>query len=93
MDVPVGQGDPTSDRRNPDAASFMNVSPDNMFYMLNFAKLREIAKYDDGRETNLSGRETDGLYDPTPEIRKVGGGLVYAGNVAEQLTGSGLFQS
>jgi len=71
----------------------MNVSPDNMFYMLNFAKLREIAKYDDGSETNLSGHEADGLYDPTPEIRKVGGGLEYAGNVAEQLAGSGLFQS
>jgi hypothetical protein len=32
------------------------------------------AKYDDGRETNLSGREADGLYDPLSEIRKLGGG-------------------
>ena len=71
----------------------MNVAPDNMFYMLNFAKLREIAKYADGRETKLSGREADGLYGPTPEIRKVGGRLVYAGNVAEQLAESGRFKT
>jgi len=88
-DAPRAQADPRYSKRNPDAASFMDVSPDNMFYMLNLAKLREKAKYEDGRETNLSGREADGLYDPLPEVRKLGGGPVYVGTVAEQLAGSG----
>ncbi len=82
-------GDPSYGARNPDAVSFMNVSPedDTMFYMLNLMKYREKAEYDDGRETTLTGQEAAGLYDPLPEVRKVGGGIVYAGSVDEQLAG------
>ena len=89
VDAPDGHGDPSYGKRNPDAASFMNVSQDDMFYMLNFVKFREKAKYEDGRETSLSGREADELYDAAPEILKLGGGPVYAGIVSEQLAGSG----
>jgi arylsulfatase A-like enzyme/uncharacterized protein (DUF1330 family) len=87
--APDGRAGPSYGQQNPDAASFMIVSPDRMFYMLNVAKIRETAVYEDGRETQLSGREADLLYDPMPEVQRVGGGMVYAGNIAEQLAGSG----
>ena len=80
-------GDPSYGKQNPDAASFMNVPPedDTMLYILNLQKFRENAQYDDGRETELTGQDADELYDPLPEIAKVGGGLVYVGTVKEQL--------
>ncbi len=82
-------GGPSFGTRNPDSARFMNVPPedDNMFYMLNVNKYREKAKYDDGRKTELSGREAGQLYNPMPDIAKAGGALVYAGTVVEQLVG------
>ena len=84
-------GGPSYGTRNPDSERFMNVSPedDNMFYMLNVNKYREKAEYDDGRETGLSGREAGQLYNPMPDVARAGGGLVYAGNVIEQLAGKG----
>jgi uncharacterized protein (DUF1330 family) len=82
-------GDPSYGKSNPDAGSFMNVSPedDTMLYILNLQKYRENAEYDDGRETELTGQDADELYDPMPEIHKVGGGLVYHGVVKAQIAG------
>jgi len=87
--APSPGGDPSFGTLNPNAASFMNVPPDqdNMFYMLNLMKYQDKAKYADGRETNLTGEEADRLYNPLPEVEKVGGGLVYAGGVEAQLVG------
>ncbi len=87
--APSPGGDPGFGTLNPNAASFMNVPPeqDNMFYMLNLMKYRDKAKYADGRETNVTGEEADRLYNPLPEVEKVGGGLVYAGGVGAQLVG------
>ena len=75
--------------RNPNAASFMLVPPeqDNMFYMLNLMTFREKAEYADERETDLTGEEAGRLYNPMPEVQKVGGGIVYAGSVESQLAG------
>jgi len=82
-------GDPSYGTENPDAGSFLNVSPedDTMIYILNLQKYRENAEYDDGRETELTGQDADKLYDPMPEIHKVGGGLVYHGVVKAQIAG------
>lgn len=82
-------GDPSYGQHNPDAASFMMRSPedDTMLYILNLQKFRENAEYDDGRETELTGTDADELYDPMPEIHKVGGGLVYHGVVKAQIAG------
>ena len=87
--APRGPGNPGFGTRNPDAASFMMVPPeeDGMFYMLNLIKYRDRAEYADGRETDLSGREADRLYNPMPLIQRMGGGLVYAGAVDAQLAG------
>ncbi len=84
-------GDLSYGKSNPDAGSFINVSPedDTMLYILNLMKFREKAEYDDSRETELTGRESDQLYDPMPAITKVGGGLVYAGEVKEQMVNPG----
>jgi len=60
-----------------------------MFYMLNVNSFREKAHYDDGRETELSGREAHQLYNPLPDVAKAGGGILYAGEVIEQLAGTG----
>jgi hypothetical protein len=67
----------------------MMVPPeqDNMFYMLNLVNYRERAEYADGRETDLTGEQANGLYNPLPELRKVGGEIVYAGSVESQLAG------
>ena len=62
---------------------------DKMFYMFNMAKIRDKAKYADGRETNLTGDQADRLYNPLPEVLEVGGGMVYAGGVEAQLAGKG----
>ena len=81
--------DPSYGKSNPDAARFMNVSPENdkMLYILNLQKYRENAEYDDSRETELTGRDADQRYNPMPEIHKVGGGLVYHGVVEAQIAG------
>ncbi len=81
--------DPSFGTLNPNAASFMIVPPDQdgMLYILNLMKYRDKAEYPDGRETNLTGEEADRLYNPLPEVEKVGGGLVYAGSVEAQLVG------
>ena len=82
-------GSPSYGTSNPDSASFMAVAPENdkMFYMLNLMKYRDKADYGDGPENGLSGREAGQRYNPQPEIQKVGGYLVYAGDVEVQLEG------
>ena len=85
--APAGPGDPSYGKYDPDGASFMMRSPedDTMLYVLNLMKFSEKAEYDDSRETELTGRDAGQLYDPMPEIAKVGGGMVYVGEVKEQM--------
>ena len=50
---------PTSPER---IAEMMEPGPDGPIYMLNLLKFKEHAEYEDGRETELSGREAYEIY-------------------------------
>jgi len=94
--MPAGAQDAADDpgygKRNPNIMTLMMppADKDGMFYMLNLMKYRPKAIYKDGRETDLTGEEADNTYDPLPEVAKVGGGIVYAAEVKEQLAGDGV---
>ena len=57
--------------------------------MVNLLKYKENAMYDDGRETNLSGREAYQLYaaEVIKLISKYGGEFVFAGSVSRLMLG------
>ena len=54
---------------------------DGPFYMVNLIEFRDQAEYPDGRETDLTGREANNLYDPIPFIQAIGGRPVFIGEV------------
>ncbi len=54
---------------------------DGPFYMVNLIEFRDQAEYADGRETELTGREANDLYSPTPFIQAIGGRPVFVGEV------------
>ena len=58
-------------------------------YMVNLLKYREHAAYEDGRNSDLSGREAYEIYgDGVPAcIEKVGGKIVFAGTVRRLMLG------
>jgi len=47
--------------------------------MLNLLKFKEKAEYEDGRETDLTGKEADSIYgqEVTKHLAKIGGKLVF----------------
>ena len=57
--------------------------------MVNLVKYKENAVYDDGRETNLSGKEAYQLYaaEVNKLISKYGGEFVFAGSVSRLMLG------
>ena len=57
--------------------------PDGPIYMVNLLKFKDKAVYEDGRETNLSGREAYGLYarEVVKLLGQYGGKVVFAGDV------------
>jgi len=61
----------------------MAPGPDGPIYMVNLLKFKEKAEYDDGRETDLSGREAYNLYakEVVKLIIKFGGKLTFMGDV------------
>lgn len=52
------------------------------FYMVNLIRFRERAEYPDGRETDLTGREANDLYDAIPWITAIGARPVFVGDVS-----------
>ena len=71
---------PTSRER---IAEMMQPGPDGPIYMVNLLKFKERAEYEDGRNTDLTGREAYQLYaDAVADILPdFGGGFVFAGDV------------
>ena len=61
----------------------MSPGPDGPIYMVNLLKFREKAEYEDGRETNLSGKEAYNLYanEVAKLLPKFGGRLTFIGDV------------
>lgn len=62
---------------------------DGPFYMVNLIKHREFAEYPDGRETNLTGAEADGVYGSLvlPILFDIGARPVFVASVELNLIG------
>lgn len=73
---------------NQDQLEALLANPTERFYMVNLIRYREMAAYADGRETDLTGREANALYDPIPFITAMGGRVVYNSTVADQIDGA-----
>jgi hypothetical protein len=73
---------------NEDELQKLLANPTERFYMVNLIKYRERAEYADGRETDLTGREANALYDPIPFITAMGGRIVYNSAVDQQIDGA-----
>ncbi|MEM7434176.1 MAG: hypothetical protein AAF436_03420 [Myxococcota bacterium] len=61
---------------------------DRPFWMINLIKYREKADYADGRETDLTGREADALYEPLEFLEAIGAIVVFVGEVDDTLISS-----
>jgi len=61
----------------------MEPGPDGPIYMVNLLKFKERAEYEDGRATDLSGREAYRIYGRgvSTLIRDFGGEITFAGDV------------
>lgn len=70
-------------------AAFGEPGPDGPIYMVNLLKFREKAEYEDGRETDLTGREAYALYGQAVSklLVKHGGGPVFGGSVTHLTIG------
>tara|TARA_B100000902_G_C26995039_1_gene756988 strand:+ start:199 stop:609 length:411 start_codon:yes stop_codon:yes gene_type:complete len=57
--------------------------------MVNLLKYKKTARYEDGRDTNLSGEEAYGLYaaEVISYVEKYGGEFVFAGKVSRLMLG------
>ncbi|MEL7500762.1 MAG: alpha/beta fold hydrolase [Planctomycetota bacterium] len=61
------------------------MDEDREFLMVNLIKYRKLAKYADGRKTDLTGRQANSLYSPIGFLARIGASIPYMGQVAEQL--------
>lgn len=79
MDV-VNEVMPTSQERMAEMAA---PGPDGPIYMVNLLKFKDRAEYEDGRETDLTGREAYQLYGAgvTELLSTYGGEIVFFGDV------------
>ena len=57
--------------------------------MLNLLKFKEKAEYEDGRDTNLSGKEAYMIYgiEVQEHLKKVGGEIVFGGEISRLMLG------
>ena len=71
---------PTSRDR---VGEMMEPGPDGPIFMVNLLKFKDKAKYEDGRETDLTGREAYGLYgvEVMKIIQEYGGEIAFVGDV------------
>lgn len=79
MDV-VNEVMPTSPER---IQQMMEPGPDGPIYMVNLLKFKDRAEYEDGRDTDLTGREAYGLYGRgvAELLPTYGGEIVFAADV------------
>ncbi|MEL7371681.1 MAG: hypothetical protein AAFN74_22345 [Myxococcota bacterium] len=86
----LGQGnDVTFGEAN--EAQFMRMvqaPTEGPFYMVNLIRYRERARYADGRDSDLTGREADALYAPIEFITAIGARVVFSGEVPSDTPGN-----
>ncbi len=70
-------------------AELMQPGPDGPIYMVNLLKFKEFAEYEDGRETDLSGKDAYAIYGAAvvPLVMQHGGRLVFSGAVSWLMLG------
>jgi uncharacterized protein (DUF1330 family) len=70
-------------------AKFGEPGPDGPIYMVNLLKFKEVADYDDGRDTDLTGAGAYALYGAAvvPMVAEHGGRLVFSGVVSWLMLG------
>ena len=71
------------------AIDFFSVEEDGPFIMLNLLKFKDVAEYDDESQSDTSGAAAYQLYGSvaTQCIQKVGGRLIFSGQVTGLLLG------
>jgi hypothetical protein len=57
---------------------------DGPIYMVNLMKYRDVARYDDGRGIEISGRHADDLYDPSRILSDIGADIMFLADVVDQ---------
>lgn len=65
----------------------MTVETDTPFYMVNFIKFRQFAKYADGHDATVSGREANNRYNVLPILLEIGARPVFVADVEQELIG------
>ena len=62
---------------------FMEPAPEEPICMVNLLKFKEKAEYEDGRDTDLTGREAYALYEEGVKklLQEIGGGIGFKGDV------------
>ena len=60
---------------------------DGPVWMVNLMHYRESADYQDGQQSQISGRQADDIYSPVEVLAKIGAELVFIAEVEEQLLG------
>lgn len=58
---------------------------DSPFHMVNLIRFRQLAEYSDGRETTLTGREANDLYNPIEILLEIGAQPVFVADVSVNL--------
>ena len=68
---------------------FLDGDVDSPITMLNLLKFKEKAEYEDGRETNLTGKESYSIYgqEVIEHLEKVGAKLIFQGRVNRLMLG------
>lgn len=71
-------------------AGFQDPGPEGPIFMVNMLKFKDKAEYEDGRETDLTGREAYAIYGEAVGklLVKHGGGPVFGGQVTRLMLGS-----
>ena len=68
---------------------FLEGDIESPISMVNLLKFREKAEYEDGRDTNLSGKEAYMIYgiEVQEHLKKVGGEMVFGGEISRLMLG------
>jgi hypothetical protein len=74
---------------NEQMEDFLQPDDGKPIYMVNLLRYKNRAEYEDGRQTDLTGREAYALYSAGVKklLDKVGGGLAFAGSVRRLMLG------
>lgn len=70
-------------------AGFLEGDNETPIAMVNLLKFKKNAEYEDGRDTDLSGRDAYAIYglEVVEHLKKVGGSFVFSGSVSRLMLG------